>query len=113
MRRLLILPILVVAALLVGVSPAAAAKPRNVKIGDDFFVRNGSVPTVSVKKGTTVKWNWTGHDSHNVVVSKGPAHFQSSLKTRGSFKRKLKKKGTYTIICSIHAPDMRMKLRVK
>jgi plastocyanin len=109
MRKLLILIPLV---LLVGAAPAAA-KTRNVKIGDDFFVRNGSVPTVSVKKGTTVKWNWTGHDSHNVVVSKGPAHFQSSLKTRGSFKRKLKKKGTYTIICSIHAPDMRMKLRVK
>ena len=111
MRKLPIALILV-AALLVGAAPAAA-KTRNVKIGDDFFVRNSGVATVTVKKGTTVKWNWTGHDSHNVVVSKGPAHFQSSLKTKGSFKKKLKKKGTYTIICSIHAPDMRMKLKVK
>jgi plastocyanin len=103
---------LILVALLVAAAPAAA-KTRNVKIGDDFFVRNSGVATVTVKKGTTVKWNWTGHDSHNVVVSKGPAHFQSSLKTRGNFKRKLKKKGTYTIICSIHAPDMRMKLKVK
>jgi len=109
MRKLLILIPLV---LLVGAAPAAA-KTRSVKIGDDFFVRNSGVPTVTVKKGTTVKWNWTGHDSHNVVVSKGPAHFQSSLKTSGSFKRKLKKKGTYTIICSIHAPSMRMKLKVR
>ena len=112
MRRLLILPILVLAALLVGVSPAAA-KTRNVKVDDDFFVRNGSVPTVTVKKGTTVKWNWKGSDQHNVVVQKGPASFQSSLKTKGSFKKTLRKKGTYTIICSIHAPDMRMKLKVK
>ena len=52
-------------------------------------------------------------DQHNVVVQKGPASFQSALKTSGSFKRKLKKKGTYTIICSIHAPGMKMKLKVK
>ena|SRR6185312_545483 len=112
MRKLLILPILVVAALAVGVSPAAA-KTRGVKIGDDFFVRNSGVPVITVKKGTTVKWNWTGRDQHNVVVQKGPASFQSALKTSGSFKRKLKKKGTYTIICSIHAPGMKMKLKVK
>jgi len=112
MRRLLILPILVLVALVVGVAPAAA-KTRNVKVGDDFFVRSSGVPTVKVKKGTTVKWNWTGSDQHNVVVQKGPASFQSSLKTKGSYKKKLKKKGTYTIICSIHAPDMRMKIKVK
>jgi plastocyanin len=93
MRRLLILPILVLAALAIGVAPAAA-KTKNVKIGDDFFVRNSGVPTVTVKKGTTVKWNWRGSDQHNVVVQKGPASFQSSLKTKGSFKMKLKKKGT-------------------
>jgi plastocyanin len=112
MRKLLILPILVLAALLVGVSPAAA-KPRNVKVGDDFFVRKGSVPTVTVKKGKTVNWRWTGQDQHNVVVQKGPASFQSALKTKGTFKKKMTKKGTYTIICNIHAPDMRMKLKVK
>jgi plastocyanin len=112
MRKLLILPILVLAALLVGVSPAAA-KTRSVKVGDDFFVRKGSAPTVSVKKGVTVKWRWTGNDQHNVVVQKGPTSFQSALKTKGTFKKKMTKKGTYTIICNIHAPDMRMKLKVK
>jgi plastocyanin len=110
MRRLLILPILVVAALLVGVSPAAA-KTRSVKIGDDYFVRASGVPTVTVKKGTTVKWRWTGNDPHNVVGS-GPASFQSAVKTKGSYKKKLKKKGTYSIHCSIHS-GMRMKLKVR
>ena len=108
MRKLLILIPLV---LLVGAAPAAA-KTRNVKVGDDFFVRNSGVPTVTVKKGTTVKWNWTGRHHHNVVVSKGPARFQSAVKTSGSFRKKMKRKGTYTIICNIHAPDMRMKLKV-
>ena len=111
MRKLLILPILVIAALLVGVSPAAA-KTRSIKIGDDYFVRNSGVPTVTVKKGTTAKWRWTGHDQHNVVVQSGPVHFQSPLKTSGTFKKKMKKKGTYTIICNIHG-GMRMKLKVK
>ena len=111
MRKLLILPILVLAALLVGVSPAAA-KTRSVKVGDDYFVRSSGVPTVTVKKGATVKWRWTGRDQHNVVVQKGPTSFQSALKTNGSFTRKMKKTGKYTIICNIHAPDMRMKLRV-
>jgi plastocyanin len=109
MRKLPVALILV--ALLVGAAPAAAAT-RNVKIGDDYYVRKGSPPTVTVKKGTIVKWNWKGSDQHNVVVQKGPANFQSALKTRGSYRKKMKKKGTYTIICSIHAPDMRMKLKV-
>ena len=109
MRKLLILPILGL-ALVVGVSPAAA-KTRNVKVGDDYFVRKGSTPTVTVKKGTTVKWNFRGNDSHNVVGS-GPASFQSPVKSNGSYKRKMKKKGSYRIICSIHA-GMDMKLKVK
>jgi plastocyanin len=111
MRRLLILPILVAAALLVAASPAAA-KTRGIKVGDDFFVRNSGVPTVTVKKGTTVRWNWKGSDAHNVVTQSGPTHFQSPVKTKGSFKKKMKKKGTYKIICNIHS-GMRMTLKVK
>jgi plastocyanin len=111
MRKLLILPILA-ALVLVGASPAVA-KTRNVKVADDYFVRNSGTPTVTVKKGVIVKWNFRGRDQHNVVVSSGPASFQSPLKSSGSFKRKMKKRGTYRIICTIHQPDMRMTLRVK
>ena len=107
-----ILPIALTVALLVGAAPAAA-KTRNVKVGDDYYVRKGSPPTVKVSKGTTVKWNFRGNDQHNVVVTSGPVSFQSALKKSGSFKRKMKRKGTYKIVCSIHAPDMRMTLKVK
>jgi plastocyanin len=110
MRKLLILPILVLAALLVGASPAAA-KTRNVKVGDDYFVRKAGTPTVTVKKGTTVKWNFKGNDAHNIVGS-GPASFQSPVKSSGSYKHKMKKKGSYRVICSIHA-GMDMKLKVR
>jgi plastocyanin len=58
-----------------------------------------------------VKWNLRGDDAHNIVGS-GPASFQSPVKSSGSYKRKMKKKGSYRIICSIHA-GMDMKLKVK
>jgi len=48
----------------------------------------------------------------NVAVTKGPVKFHSSYKTSGTFSRKLTRTGTYTVVCSIHQPDMRMKLRV-
>ena len=105
-----IVPLAIILAIVLA-APAAAAT-QNVKIGDDYFVKSGKARTVTVSKGTTVKWNWKGSDQHNVVVQKGPRKFQSALKTKGSFKRRLTKRGTYKIICSIHAPDMRMTLKV-
>jgi plastocyanin len=100
------------AIFLLAAAPAVATT-RNVKVGDDYFVRAGSPPTVTVTKGTTVKWNWHGSRQHNVIVTKGPKHFNSALKTRGSYKHKMGTRGTYRIECSIHGPDMRMKLVVR
>jgi plastocyanin len=106
------LPLVLVIALLAAAAPAAAAT-RNVKIGDDYYVRPGSPPTVTVAKGATVKWNWRGSRQHNVVVQKGPVSFQSALKRSGSYRKKMKRRGTYKIVCSIHQPDMAMTLKVK
>jgi plastocyanin len=105
------LPIALVLALVL--AAPAAAKPRTVKVGDDYFVRAGNAPTVKVGKGRIVKWNWAGRRQHNVVVVSGPVSFQSDLMRSGSFKRKMKRTGKYVIHCSIHAPDMAMTLRVR
>ena len=106
-----ILPLALILA--VAAAAPAAGATRNVKVGDDYYVRAGDPPTVSVKKGTRVKWNWRGSRQHNVVVQRGPASFQSKLKRSGSYSRKLRKRGRYRIVCSIHAPDMAMILKVK
>jgi plastocyanin len=112
MRKLV--PLSLVVALCAVFASQAFAAGRTVKVGDDFFVRKGSTPTVTVKKGTKVTWKWVGKDMHDVAVSKGPTKFASSYKTKGGrFSKKLTKAGTYTIFCSIHQPDMKMKLKVR
>ena len=82
---------------------------RTVGVEDDFF----SSSSLSVSKGTTVKWVWRGSDKHNVVVKTGPAKFQSPLQKKGSYKHKFKQKGTYSLLCSVHAPDMAMSVVVR
>jgi plastocyanin len=107
--RILLLALI---ALLVAAAPAPAAT-RNVKIGDDYYVRPGSPPTVTVVKGTRVRWNWRGSRRHNVFVQSGPIRFHSSFKRTGSYSRVMRRRGTYRIVCSLHQPDMAMTLKVR
>jgi plastocyanin len=88
--------------------PALAAT-QTVQVKDNKFVAK----SITVSKGTTVKWVWKGKAPHNVKVTKGPAKFSSTTQVKGSFAKKLTKTGTYTILCTIHAPDMKMTIRVK
>lgn len=110
MKKLLVL----VAALAVAAAVAvpALAATKTVKVGDNYFVRAGKPPVVKVHKGTVVKWVWRGKIVHNVKVTRGPQHFQSPTKAKGTFKRKLRKKGTYKIVCTIH-PGMEMTIKVR
>jgi plastocyanin len=105
---------LVVAGLLgPAVTPAVAAT-KNVTVGDNFFVRASGVPTVTVNKGTKVRWVWKGDSRHNVKVAKGPAKFGSATQSSGTFVKRVKKTGTYRIICTVHgASDQSMKLVVR
>jgi plastocyanin len=88
--------------------PALAAT-KTVQVKDNKFVAN----SITVSKNTTVKWVWKGKAPHNVVVTKGPAKFKSTTQVKGSFSKKLTKKGTYSILCTIHAPGMKMTVKVK
>ena len=106
MKRLLVL--VVVAAVAAAAAIPAFGATRTVKIGDNFF----SPRTVSVKRGTKVVWRWTGTAPHNVTVTRGPKKFHSRTQTSGTFKAIPHTKGTYKIVCTIHA-GMAMTLKVR
>lgn len=113
MRKLLAL---VVLTLLSGVLAATAlAATKTVKVGDNWFVRSSSgTPTVTVRAGDTVRWSFVGDAPHNVKVTKGPARFSSKTQSSGIFRRRVTKRGTYRIVCTIHgASDQSMRLVVR
>jgi plastocyanin len=113
MRRLL--PVVLLAALAATLFAAipAVSKRRNVEVGDDYFVRSGSPPTVRVNRNDSVVWQWEGSNPHNVTVTSGPARFRSRTQSSGTYSKKVTRRGTYRILCTIHAPSMRMTLRVR
>lgn len=96
-------------------SPTAhVAKTKRVKVADNFY----SPKKLTVAKGTTIKWVWSNRnaDTHDVYLNKKPKgvkHFQSApAATFFSFKRKLKKAGTYKLLCTFHE-GMTMRIDVK
>lgn len=112
MRELLACIVCLAAGAAVAV-PAVAAT-RSVKVGDNYYVRDGVKPTVNVKRNDVVVWRFVGRSAHTVTVKKGPQRFSSPARTSGSFKRRLTKAGTYQIYCQIHgAADQSMVLRVR
>ncbi len=93
---------------------AARAPKKTVKIGDNYF----SPKKTSVKAGTTVTWKWRSDnaDSHDVKLRKGPKgvkRFTSDIaSTDYSYKKKLSKRGTYSLYCTLHE-GMTQKITVK
>jgi plastocyanin len=81
----------------------------HVAVRDDVFVKSA----LTVQAGTKVRWNWEGTGRHDVTVVSGPAQFRSSTKRSGHYTHKLTKKGTYHFVCTVHAPKMKMTIKVK
>jgi plastocyanin len=113
-RKLLVGIVLAVTAVVAAAFATSAPSATRVKVGDNYFVRSSGVPTVTVSKGTKVKWVFTGRDLHNVKVKSGPATFSSPTKSSGEFVKRMRKRGSYTIVCSVHGGrDQKMKLVVQ
>ena len=105
MRKLVSL--MVVAALTAALVLSAVAFGATKKVGVKGL--SFSPKTLKIKHGTTVKWAWKGSVPHN-VVGKG---FKSKTTANGSVSHKFTKKGTYTVICTLHkAAGMTMKIKV-
>jgi plastocyanin len=89
-----------------------AASTTTVKVDDFHF----SPKSVTVKRGSTVKFVWVGKANHDVESIRAPKHvgeFASKVMSKGSYTRKFRKRGTYKIDCSLHASIMQMTVRVK
>ena len=104
-RTVAVAAALAVAALAV---PSSLAAERDVKVKDDYFKPS----SLTIKKGTTITWQWRGQSQHNVVVGQGPSQFRSKIKTKGTYSHTFKKLGTYHLTCTVHA-GMNMKVVVK
>jgi plastocyanin len=96
MRKFLVLALAV--ALLGALAATAIGATRTVKVGDVYL----KPKTMSVAKGTKIKWTWVGSLPHNVTVKKGPVKFHSPTQKSGTFTRTLKRRGTYVLYCTVH-----------
>jgi plastocyanin len=78
-------------------------------VGDLFF----DPASITINAGDRVRWRWVGTAPHNVTVTRGPRKFKSETKSEGSYRKRLKKTGTYRYICTVHPDDMRGKIVVE
>jgi len=106
MKKLISL-IVALAAVTAFAVPALGA-PKTIRVVDNKF----RPATATVKRGNTVKFVWAGKAPHNVTVVQGPVKFRSPTKTKGSYRKKVTRKGTYSIVCTIHS-GMTLKLKVR
>jgi plastocyanin len=105
----------------VAASPVAPAAPRpearipgsavTVSIFDNQF--GGGSPTVHVRPGGIVGWDWRGRESHSVTVLRGAEHFATRIKAGGLFAHRFTREGVYRIVCSLHSPGMGMTVVVR
>jgi plastocyanin len=111
MKRLLLLVVLSVIALLMFVPPAAAQDAGvesvpiqnawSVNIGDNFF----DPPQSAVEPGSTITWTNNGDEPHTVTADDGS--FDSGMLNPGdSYTVAFDGQGTLTYHCAIH-PEMR------
>ncbi len=108
MKRLIAL--LIVAGLLAVLAVPAFAATKSVKVGPQVRFGTGSL---TIAKGDSVRFRWTGSLPHNVRVTSGPRKFSISERTRGTVTKTFTRAGTYRIVCDIHAPGMKMTVRVR
>jgi plastocyanin len=105
-------------ALATSASPSAkAAKPKVVKVKDDFYTPD----RVRVRKGGNVRWKWTPvFNNHDVTLLKGPdgvrkSDFRSQTTSSPDYRftKRFKKAGKYRFYCTVHPDVMRMKVVVR
>jgi plastocyanin len=107
MRKLLAIPLLLVALVVVPVATGADVA-KTVKVRDDFF----KPVDITISKGKAVKWSWGDGTKHKHSITEYNGKFSSGLKKTGTYKHTFNKGGKFTVICSRHPNKMIMKVTV-
>jgi plastocyanin len=109
MKRLIALLVAVTACAALAVPALAATKTVNV--GPKFRFGTSSL---SISRGDTVRFRWTGKLPHNVRITSGPQRGTiSGVRKSGTVSRTFTRAGTYKLLCDVHAPGMKMTIRVR
>jgi len=109
MRKRLIAAVVAVVALGAAIAVPSLAATQTVCVGPQNRFGTSSL---SIKRGDTVRFRWTGSLPHNVRISAGPQRRTiASVRRSGTVSRRFTRAGRYTIVCDIH-PGMRLCLRV-
>ena len=105
MKRLIAM-LVAVAIVAAAIAVPAFAATKTVKVGPQMKFGPSSL---SIKKGDTVKWSWSGSVPHNVT---GPG-FKSKTATKVTFSHKFAKAGTFRVVCTLHqALGQKMTIKV-
>ena len=113
MRRLVLS--LTAIAVLAFPATVGAARTYTIKVGDDFF----SPTKKTIKVNDIAKWVWVAEDGtpgatvneHSIVDSKD--RFHSKTMTEGTYRKRFKRAGKFTIVCGEHPDTMIFRLTVK
>lgn len=98
-------------------APVHAAVSKVVKVRDYYLAPK----SLTVRPGTTIVWKWpsldNAGDSHDVALKrrpKGVRAFHSDIASSDyTFKHKLRVKGKYVVICTLHPYQMRQTITVR
>jgi plastocyanin len=107
MRTTVIALLALVLAVAAAAAVPASGATRGVRLVDNAFAPR----TLTVRKGDTVRFRWAGRQPHNVVSRRG-VRFRSPVQRSGTFSQRVRRAGSYQLICEIH-PGMGMTLRVR
>jgi plastocyanin len=74
-----------------------------IQVGDRYFKKTN----VRVKRGASLRWQFSGNELHNVTLANGPVGFGSPNLDQGrTFDVSFDEKGTYRLFCAIHPVQM-------
>jgi plastocyanin len=77
---------------------------------DDFAY---SAQRVTLRRGSTFRWTFSGPSRHDVTLASGPVGFSSQSRSSGTFSFRFTKPGVYRLFCSLHPTEMTQVVTVR